>query len=319
MSTPAGWYNDGSGQQRWWDGTRWTEHLAAREPAPVPAAVPEAHMRFEPPYAAPPRPTSPSPFGSPDLAASFSVPPIAQPVAAQRVSRPSALGLAGLVLAALGLTLAFIGPFATASWTLLAVGLVGALASLLRPGSRWPGVTGILLATAGAIVAFFVAYLAPTSDSAGLDDDQNPLIAPWEIRTRGPEDVSTSPPSDIETMGWDEIEVGDCWRYDEADWETGYVDVVPCALPHSDQIYFEYVLPESAFPGHKSLTKDASTACLAEFESFVGETYERSELDFWTITPTEAGWNAYDDRSVQCSIYDPQSTDITGTLQGANR
>lgn len=27
MSTPAGWYDDGSGRQRWWDGTQWTEHL----------------------------------------------------------------------------------------------------------------------------------------------------------------------------------------------------------------------------------------------------------------------------------------------------
>ena len=22
----AGWYDDGTGKQRWWDGTRWTEH-----------------------------------------------------------------------------------------------------------------------------------------------------------------------------------------------------------------------------------------------------------------------------------------------------
>lgn len=28
----AGWYDDGAGQQRWWDGARWTEHVA---PLPV--------------------------------------------------------------------------------------------------------------------------------------------------------------------------------------------------------------------------------------------------------------------------------------------
>ncbi|UNK71992.1 DUF2510 domain-containing protein [Microbacterium sp. H1-D42] len=28
MSTPAGWYDDGSGRQRWWDGEQWTEHFA---------------------------------------------------------------------------------------------------------------------------------------------------------------------------------------------------------------------------------------------------------------------------------------------------
>lgn len=25
-TTPAGWYDDGSGSQRWWDGRQWTEH-----------------------------------------------------------------------------------------------------------------------------------------------------------------------------------------------------------------------------------------------------------------------------------------------------
>jgi len=28
VSIPAGWYDDGSGKQRWWDGTGWTEHFA---------------------------------------------------------------------------------------------------------------------------------------------------------------------------------------------------------------------------------------------------------------------------------------------------
>lgn len=32
VSTPPGWYDDGSGAQRWWDGTRWAE-----QPPPPPA------------------------------------------------------------------------------------------------------------------------------------------------------------------------------------------------------------------------------------------------------------------------------------------
>jgi hypothetical protein len=43
-TTPAGWYPDSQnpGQQRYWDGTQWTEHFAPIASAPAPAAVPIA-------------------------------------------------------------------------------------------------------------------------------------------------------------------------------------------------------------------------------------------------------------------------------------
>jgi hypothetical protein len=37
-STPAGWYPDAAGVQRWWDGYAWTEHTA---PAPQVAPQPQ--------------------------------------------------------------------------------------------------------------------------------------------------------------------------------------------------------------------------------------------------------------------------------------
>ena len=37
-TTPPGWYDDGHGANRWWDGTRWTEHVAGTDAA-VPAPV----------------------------------------------------------------------------------------------------------------------------------------------------------------------------------------------------------------------------------------------------------------------------------------
>lgn len=44
-STPPGWYDDGHGAQRWWDGVRWTEHVqppAAPVVVAAPQTVPEA-------------------------------------------------------------------------------------------------------------------------------------------------------------------------------------------------------------------------------------------------------------------------------------
>lgn len=38
MSTPAGWYDDGTGRLRWWDGGQWTEHFADQQAQVVEAA-----------------------------------------------------------------------------------------------------------------------------------------------------------------------------------------------------------------------------------------------------------------------------------------
>lgn len=48
MTTPAGWYDDGSGRQRWWDGQQWTEHFAPEVAAPE-VAAPEAAAQADVP------------------------------------------------------------------------------------------------------------------------------------------------------------------------------------------------------------------------------------------------------------------------------
>ncbi len=42
-TTPPGWYDDGHSALRWWDGSRWTEHVAEPDPVPAePAPGPDA-------------------------------------------------------------------------------------------------------------------------------------------------------------------------------------------------------------------------------------------------------------------------------------
>lgn len=43
-TTPPGWYDDGHGAMRWWDGARWTEHVAQPDPEPSPDAPTEAEI-----------------------------------------------------------------------------------------------------------------------------------------------------------------------------------------------------------------------------------------------------------------------------------
>lgn len=48
MSTPAGWYDDGSGRLRWWDGELWTEHFAPEEADADPNGGAEAEVAARP-------------------------------------------------------------------------------------------------------------------------------------------------------------------------------------------------------------------------------------------------------------------------------
>jgi len=84
-TTPPGWYDDGHGALRWWDGAQWTEHVAQPDPesspAPTEAEIVAEQLGFEQPAAAPAlAPTTPSaaePAGSASLDAVS--PPVAGP------------------------------------------------------------------------------------------------------------------------------------------------------------------------------------------------------------------------------------------------
>ena len=39
-TTPPGWYDDGHGALRWWDGAQWTEHVATPDPEPADGDAP---------------------------------------------------------------------------------------------------------------------------------------------------------------------------------------------------------------------------------------------------------------------------------------
>jgi len=63
-TTPPGWYDDGHGALRWWDGVQWTEHVAQPDPepsaAPTEAEIVAAQLGFEAQPVAPAEPVAPA-------------------------------------------------------------------------------------------------------------------------------------------------------------------------------------------------------------------------------------------------------------------
>ncbi|GAA1790958.1 septum formation family protein [Agromyces lapidis] len=113
------------------------------------------------------------------------------------------------------------------------------------------------------------------------------------------------------------IRVGDCLN--EATAETvSEVPVVPCDTAHDEEVFYDFTLTGTEYPGDDAVQTQADEGCYAQFGEFVGLAYEESTLEFYAYRPTEEGWTQLDDRVVSCMIYDPAGQ-TTGTLEGAAR
>ncbi len=93
---------------------------------------------------------------------------------------------------------------------------------------------------------------------------------------------------------------------------------VPCAEPHSYEVYFTYDLPDTPFPGQTAVTAIADAQCLTSFTTFAGIDYPSSVLVYSYLYPTEQSWAA-GDREVVCMVNDPTTPTTTGSLAGVAR
>jgi hypothetical protein len=106
---------------------------------------------------------------------------------------------------------------------------------------------------------------------------------------------------------------GDAAEGDEYEVET--VPVVPCAEPHTGEVYAELIMEDAEYPGDESMSTKFDDWCYAEFEKFVGLSYDESLYGYTGFYPTQDTWEQLDDRTLQCIVSSEEP--VKGSLKGA--
>jgi Septum formation len=139
------------------------------------------------------------------------------------------------------------------------------------------------------------------------------------VETSAPTQAQETAPAGAEEVDVFDLGVGDCLTDYRATEGIVSVPTVLCSEPHSGEIYAVVPLPEGDgnYPGVEAISAQAEEICIAEFERFVGLSFEESVLEFSFLAPEETEWDT-GDREVLCMVHDPAGV-TTGTLADANR
>jgi len=118
------------------------------------------------------------------------------------------------------------------------------------------------------------------------------------------------------------LSVGDCYNGYVLGAEfidVGDVDFVSCSEPHLYEVYSNFELTGSSWPGDSTVADRAFQECLSRFRSFVGIGYDYSEWYMAALWPTKNSWNDIDDRLVTCLLTTENDQLTTGSARGTRR
>ncbi|MFD2793928.1 septum formation family protein [Promicromonospora vindobonensis] len=190
-----------------------------------------------------------------------------------------------------------------------AVGRVGR-----RPERRATARPARLLAATAAVT---ISLAMLTGCGAALDEIFSGGEPPRD--EPGGEITASAEADAFEILKGDCIDLGALAGYDDhgegEKYEVESVPVVPCAEPHTGEVYAELVMEGDKFPGEKGMAKTFEDWCYAEFEKFVGISYDESVYGYTGFYPTKDTWKLLDDRTLQCIVSSEEP--VKGTLKDA--
>jgi hypothetical protein len=117
---------------------------------------------------------------------------------------------------------------------------------------------------------------------------------------------------------YDELRPGDC--LEKPGDRFVRAERVDCAEPHDLEVFALVTDPAprgARYPGPDILEREATVACLPQFQTYVGIPFEQSELRFTGYVPTERNWEEHN-RLLVCTL-SARTGRLTGTVKDSRR
>ena len=193
---------------------------------------------------------------------------------------------------------------------------VGDIGSAFRRGGSSRFATSALAPL--AVICIVVGCGDETAQSAPVEPASVRILRPEAEQAADAEaDQSDGPPVVAESDRLEglivnpyDLDVGQCFNsYPTALGDGEYQElttVVDCAGPHDGEVYFQTMHPAEAgepFPGDAAMEMWAQQRCYEQFEPFVDQEYELSDLAIDTLRPTDETWSHPSGRHREVTCY----------------
>ena len=156
---PAGWYDDGSGNPRYWDGDAWTDPTP---PEPKGATIPASDW-VAPTTGAPGAETVPTAPAPTTVAVARA--PATSEAPAPKTRRPNALSITALALAVIGLISLYIPILSVVGSVLLTIALALSIVSFVLRGREWSALTAMIVSIVGIVLTLVSLVVIAATDT----------------------------------------------------------------------------------------------------------------------------------------------------------
>src|SRR5580692_1307207 len=277
------------------------------------------------PAAAPPSPASPSPFASPSPVAAPS--PSAYP--ADGITAPyggagpygagvgpyqygatwppPSQGISGLAIASF--VLGLLGAFLLTAVLSVILG-IAAMTEIRRSGQRGRGLAIAGFALSGVWVALIVGLIVLGAVTGGSGGSNPPSGAPASSASHSPATTQASTPASVNVFS---LPVGTCFDNPSGSlFSINSVTPIACTKPHNAQVFAQFNVKGTSFPGTAAMERRADNGCNARITGHLDQSKITSAMSLHFIFPRQLAWDS-GQRRISCLVAD-SSRDLTSSL-----